>query len=580
MPRARIVLGMSALAHDPAVALIADGRLIAAVEQERLNREKRTTAFPSDAVAYVLDEAGIELHDVDRIGYYWNDRGCLLEALCSAARQAPANPAGFARLARQLVRGAHVPTTLRANLRPLLGRDREVPPIEFVDHHRAHLTAAWLSAPFQPDAAIVMDGRGEVHSTALFDLSAGPRQPPRLLETYDFPNSLGVFYGGVTQQLGYQALSDEYKVMGLASYGGPSDSWCERIRALFRVEDDRPRLQVSAVRPEHCWSGSLPWFTDAARERLSGHFRDGDQFTQDAFDLAWAAQNALEEAVLGLLRRVVRLTGGNRVVLVGGVAMNAAAVGRARAAGIVEDLHVPLAPTDAGASVGAALEVLRVAGAPVPSPEQLVNPFQGPGYCAQAIETALRARNLPVRRCDAPAEAARAVAAGRLVGWFDGRMEFGERALGARSILGDPRSADTRDRINASVKRRESYRPFAPSVLEEYATRYFDTGHSRRMGEIVPVTAAARAEAPAVVHVDGTARPQTVPVDWPAQPFRQLLERLHELTGVPMVVNTSFNVRDEPIVCSPQDALQCFAGSGLDHLFIGGFVLDKADLRG
>lgn len=574
------MIGLSALAHDPAVALITDGHLVAAVEQERLNREKRTMAFPSDAIEYVLDEAGIQLHDVDRIGYYWNDRGCLLESLRSAVRQAPANPAGFARLARQLVGGVHTPATLRASLRPLLGRKREVPPIEFVDHHRAHLTAAWLSAPFEPDAAIVMDGRGEVHSTALFDLSAGPQRSPRLLETYDFPDSLGVFYGGVTQQLGYRALTDEYKVMGLASYGKPSDTWCDRVGSLFRVEDDRPRLQVSAVRPEHCWSGSLPWFTDAVRERLSGHFRDGDQFTQDAFDLAWAAQNALEEAVLGLLRRVVRLAGANRVVLVGGVAMNAAAVGRARAAGIVEDLHVPLAPTDAGASVGAALEVLRVAGAPVPAPEQLVNPFQGPGYCDQAIETALWARDLPVRRCDAPADAARAVAAGRLVGWFDGRMEFGERALGARSILGDPRSADTRDRINASVKRRESYRPFAPSVLEEHATRYFDTGCSRRMGEIVPVTAAAWAEVPAVVHVDGTARPQTVPADWPAPSFRRLLERFHDLTGVPMVVNTSFNVRDEPIVCSPQDALQCFAGSGLDQLFIGGFALDKGDIHG
>jgi carbamoyltransferase len=579
--RSTPVLGLSALAHDPAAALIVDGKLVAAVEEERLNRQKRTTAFPARAIGYVLAEAGLRLEDVGRIAYYWNDRAHLAGALKSAARQAPANPSGFAAMAAQRLRTLRAPQALRANLLPLLDGGA-LPPTDYVDHHRAHLMAAWLSAPFEAEAAVIVDGRGEVHSTSLYDLRAGAGRPPRLIETYPFPNSLGVFYGAVTQVLGYRALSDEYKVMGLASYGSPDPRWRERVRSLLRVDPDgRPCVDVSAVRPERCSVGDLPWLTDAGAERLAGCFRDaGGGFTQDAFDLAYAAQEALEEAVLGLLRRVVALTGATKVVLVGGVAMNAAAVGRAQAAGIVEQLHVPLAPTDAGASVGAALDVLHARGGEIPSPDALVDPFVGPGFSDQDIEDALRASKLPFRRCDSPAEAAASIAAGRLVGWFDGRMEFGERALGARSILGDPRRPETRDLINASVKRRESYRPFAPSVLEECATDYFATARSRRMGEIVAATPTARAKAPAVVHVDGTARPQTVPKDFSAPRFRRLIENFHELTGVPMVVNTSYNVRDEPIVCSPEDALRCFAISGLDQLFLGDFVLDKASFHG
>jgi carbamoyltransferase len=571
------VLGLSALAHDPAAALIVDGHLVAAVEEERINRQKRTQAFPAGAIAAVLDRGGLRLADVGQIGYYWNDRGNLARALWKAARQAPANPSGFSQMAAQRLKGVTAPAVLRARLRPFLASEDALPPVHFVDHHYSHLLAGWLSAPFTADAAIVADGRGEVCSTSLYDLSRGLGRAPRLIESYPFPDSLGVFYGAVTQLLGYTALHDEYKVMGLASYGQPDARWRDRIRSLLHTDsEDRYHLDVSFVRPEHCSGNELPWLAPRACSLLAGKFREGDAWTQEAFDFAYAAQEALEEAMLGLLRRIVKLTGARRVILTGGVAMNAAAVGKARASGIVEELHVPLAPADSGASIGAALAAVRAAGAAIPPAAELVNPFLGPDYADEVIEATLLASKLPFRRCDAPRRAAESIAAGRLIGWFDGRMEFGERALGARSILGDPRSAATRDRINASVKRRESYRPFAPSVLEEHASRYFATRANRRMGEIVRVTAAARGEVPAVVHVDGTARPQTVPQDWPARTFRQLIEHFYALTGVPMVVNTSFNVRDEPIVCTPEDALRCFAVSGLDELYLGPFVIDKA----
>ncbi|WP_194838858.1 carbamoyltransferase C-terminal domain-containing protein [Nocardia sp. XZ_19_369] len=572
------VLGLSALAHDPAAALIVDGRLVAAVEQERIDRVKHSTAFPAGAICAVLAEGGLSLGDVDRIAYYWNDRGQAIPALYSACRHAPANVTGFARMIRQRLRGLAAPGMVADGLRPLLDGVRQ-PPVDFVDHHEAHLLAAWLSAPFEADAALVVDGRGEVHSTSLYDLRGGPDLPPRLVEAIPFPDSLGVFYGAVTQLLGYRALADEYKVMGLASYGQRRDRWVQRIESLMKTgPGGRPQVHVPSLRPENCSGSELPWLTPSARRRLTGRFRNADgSFTEDAYDFAYAAQEALERALLGLLRRLVARTGATKVVLVGGVAMNAAAVGRARAAGIVAELHVPLAPTDAGASVGAALATLNRIGLPVPSPEELNDPFLGPGFEPSELRAALVASKLPFRHVDGPAEAAAAIAAGRLVGWFDGRMEFGERALGARSILGDPRKPETRDLINASVKRRESYRPFAPSVLEEHSSRYFATEHSRRMGEIVAVTPQARAMVPAVVHVDGTARPQTVPKSWPAQRFRALIEHFDRLTGVPMVLNTSFNVRDEPIVCTPDDALRCFAVSGLDQLYLGDFVIDKGE---
>jgi carbamoyltransferase len=575
------VLGLSALAHDPAAALIVDGRLVAAVEQERVDRIKHSTAFPAGAIRAVLAEGGLRLADVDRIAYYWNDRGQAIPALYSACRQAPANVAGFTRMIGQRLRGLGAPGMVADGLRPLLDGGR-LPVVDFVDHHAAHLMAAWLSAPFEADAALIVDGRGEVHSTSLYDLRGGPSVPPRLIETIEFPDSLGVFYGAVTQLLGYRALSDEYKVMGLASYGQRRDQWVRRIASLLRVDDGgRPRVHVPSLQPENCSGAALPWLTPSATSRLSGRFRDADgAFTEDAYDFAYAAQEALEEALLGLLRRLVARTGASKVVLAGGVAMNAAAIGRARAAGIVRELHVPLAPTDAGASVGAALATLHRLDWPTPTPEELADPFLGPRFDESELRAALVASKLPFRQVDGPAEAAAAIAAGRLVGWFDGRMEFGERALGARSILGDPRKPETRELINASVKRRESYRPFAPSVLEERSGRYFATECSRRMGEIVAVTPQARAEVPAVVHVDGTARPQTVPKSWPAQRFRTLIEHFDRITGVPMVVNTSFNVRDEPIVCTPDDALRCFAASGLDQLYLGDFVIDKGEFRG
>ena len=577
--RRDVVLGLTGMAHDPAACLFVDGRLVAAVEEERLNRQKRTTAFPHRAIGFVLEHAGLAMSDVSDIAFYWDDRGQFGRTLWHSAAQLPASPGGMLRVLRRQLGAIRAPAMLARQLAVhCAGDTRALPPVRPIAHHEAHLAAAMLSAPFEPDAGLVVDGRGEIAATTLYHL-AGRTAPPVELEAFPFPNSLGVFFGAVTQLLGYSALSDEYKVMGLASYGDPDAHAARQVGRLMTVSPDgRYQLTTRLLRPERCWAADLPWLTPAAVVELRGEFHKDGRFTQEARDFAYAAQHLLEQAIIGLVRRVVARTGARRLVVAGGVAMNARAIGRLRESGLVDELHVPLAPTDAGASVGAALALLCRGGRPVPAPAALVDPFLGPCFGEAEIEELLVSTGWHHERCeDAAATAAEAIAAGRVVGWFDGRMEFGERALGARSILGDPRSAETRDRINASVKRRESYRPFAPSVLEEDASRYFDLGNSRRMGEITRVTDLATRQVPAVVHVDGTARPQTVPVDWPVASFRRLIERFRDLTGVPMVVNTSFNVRDEPIVCTPEDALRCFATSGLELLFIGPFLVRKGN---
>lgn len=480
-------------------------------------------------------------------------------------------------MARQRFGTVRARSLLRKELAVHLSDGQRLPPVHFVNHHLAHLAAARYSAPFDPDAAIVVDGRGEIAATSLYLLKPGAGLPSAC-EWYPFPDSLGVSYGAVTQVLGYEPIADEYKVMGLASYGSPDRDAERKIDALLRVHaNGKYQVNISMLRPEHCSAPGRPWLGDRAMMLLAGEYGDGDTPTPAAHNLAYALQHRLEEALCGLTRRLVA-RGSRRFVIGGGVAMNAVAIGRIRGVDGVEALHVPLAPTDAGASVGAALALLERLRLPMPGVHELTNPFVGPGYTVAELEQALAGLGWRYWKCeDAAWSAAQDIAAGRILGWFDGRMEFGERALGARSILADPRDPAVRDRINVLVKRRETYRPFAPSVLEENAPMFFATERSRRMGEIVRATALAADVVPSVVHVDGTARPQTVPKDWPAAEFRRLIECFYEATGVPMVVNTSFNVRGEPIVCTPMDALRCFATSGLDVLYLGPFRVTRDD---
>jgi carbamoyltransferase len=436
--------------------------------------------------------------------------------------------------------------------------------IHFIDHHLCHALSAYCMAPFDNTAIIVMDGRGAREATTIWHANDSCLQ---CLEQYDYPNSLGVFYAGLTQALGFQPLSDEWKVMGLAAYGTPSMDLGELIghcehkywvngKAFFGCDDhDQSRL----------------------KRVLNGVCRsDGEPILQKHKDLASSAQLACERAMLTILRQAVKLTKSRAVCLAGGVALNCKANGELLRSGLIDDLYVQPAAGDDGGCIGAAYAVYLKLGLKVPRVPTR-HTYLGPEYSDAQIEELLKTFKLPYERLEHPAvEAAAMLAENKIVGWFQGRMEFGPRALGNRSILANPRFSENCTRVNDAVKFRETWRPFAPSVLHEDGARYFlDYRESPYMLLSFWVTPAAKVEIPAVVHVDGSARVQSVTRE--ANPrFYQLIREFGDRTGVSVVLNTSFNLKGDAIVCTPAEAIETFYTSGLDGLFLGSFAIRKS----
>ena len=384
------------------------------------------------------------------------------------------------------------------------------------------------------------------------------------LRTIDWPNSLGSFYEAFTDLLGFERHGDEWKVMGLAAYGKPTVDLTKLIRCseeTYRVDGRR-----FFGRTDSDWSGL---------EEVVGKRRNGEELSERHFNLARSAQDACEQAMLALLRRVTRLTGCRKLCLAGGVALNCKANGELLRSGLIDDIYVQPASGDDGACIGAAYAVYPELGLPIPR-RPVGHSYLGPEFNNEEIERVLQVYKIPYRReTDVARRAAELLSRNRLVGWFQGRMEFGPRALGCRSILADPRFVENRDRVNDAVKFRENWRPFAPSVLLEKAGRYFqDFKPSPYMILSFWADKAHAPEIPAVIHVDNSCRVQSVERGTNAR-YYALLEEFENLTGVPVVMNTSFNLKGDPIVCSPKDAIQTFYTSGLDDLVIGDFVVSK-----
>jgi carbamoyltransferase len=410
-------------------------------------------------------------------------------------------------------------------------------------------------------AVLVMDGRGASSATSIWAKANGSL---KLLERKRYPDSLGMFYARVTQYLGFEPLADEWKVMGLAPFGSSGLS----MDALLTVTNDDYRVNAKALLGRR--------YDLSALEAAFGPARKPDDPIEDRHrDIAFAAQAAVERAMLAMARRAARLSGCRRLALAGGVAMNCKGNGLILQSGIVDELFVQPAASDEGAALGAAIAAQVAAGARAEVAPMVRTDF-GQGLNDSEVENALVTYKLPYRRLADPAHAAaERLAAGKIIGWFQGRTEFGPRALGQRSILADPRDVSVRDRVNAAVKFREAWRPFAPSILEEHASEFFEGCVT---SPFMILTFRARPKAmetiPAVVHIDGTARVQTVnrsvnPLYW------SLIKRFAELTGVPVVLNTSFNLKGDPIVNTIRDAIQTFYTSGLDSLIVGPFCVDK-----
>lgn len=553
------VLGISAFYHDAAACLLRDGQIVLAVEEERLSRIKHDHAYPDRAIAACLDAAGITSADLDAVVFYEKTLPKLERQLDTWLRGFPRSLTSFVRSMSRWLDG-------RIDLaRWLAKRGGFRGEILFSEHHLSHAAFAFFSSPFDEAGVLVVDGVGEWATTSVWSASSSGLVPEREIR---FPDSLGLFYSVVTAHLGFRVNEDEYKVMGLAAYG--EDTYRDAMAALLPFAGDSAfRLSRDFVDPAGRERLARP-----ALDRLLGPPRaPGGSIDDRHRNLARSAQVRLEEA---LLRIEATLPEGLPLCLAGGVALNGAAnalLAKQR------PLFVPFAPGDSGAAIGAAYVGWHLAGLGGERPTRpRATPFLGPSFDRAACSEAARAAGLvahPLADLGGDAHVADALATGAIVGLFDGRMEFGPRALGGRSILADPRRAETRDVVNARIKHREAFRPFAPAILEERVADYFEDARPVPfMQQILTVRPERRADIAAVVHVDGTGRLQTVSAaDLPR--FHALIAAFEARTGVPVLLNTSFNVAGEPIVCSPADACQCFVAADLDALVLGDLWIEK-----
>ncbi|GLZ00506.1 carbamoyltransferase [Actinoplanes sp. NBRC 103695] len=591
-----LVLGISAYYHDSAAALVSDGRIVAAAQEERFTRRRHDPAFPAQAVAYALGEAGATLADVSAIAYYEDPALKFRRVLATYLGAVPFGLASFQdTLPGWWKSKRRVLDVVRHELEGLgLG---PVPEISARRHHESHAASAFLAGPYESAAVLCIDGVGEWATTSLWH-GRGSRLEP--VAEIRFPHSLGMLYSAFTYFCGFKVDSGEYKLMGLAPYGEP------RYAGLIREK-------LIDVKPDGSFRLNMRYFeflrgqvmTGRGFEKLFGGARrePEGELTRREFDLAASVQLVTEEVVVKLARTARERTGESRLCMAGGVALNCVANGKIAAGSLFDEIWVQPAAGDAGGALGAALALAADRGAGRThlgtGLDAMSGSLLGPAYSDDQIADYLAAGGIPHRRlgpAELPAEVARAIAAGKVVGWFQGRMEFGPRALGARSILGDPRDPRTQSVMNLKIKFRESFRPFAPSVLADDAKDFFDLPQdSPYMLVVAPVAEAARlaveadsgltgldllkvprSTIPAVTHVDCSARVQTVRErDNPA--YHRLLVALKQETGSSVVVNTSFNVRGEPIVNTPHEAYTCFMRTNIDVLALGGFLLEKAD---
>jgi carbamoyltransferase len=570
------ILGLSAFYHDSAAALVVDGRIVAAAQEERFSRRKHDASFPEHAVAYCLREAGLKPRDLAAVPFYEKpllkfDR--LLETYLAFA---PRGLLSFLKAMPLWLRHKlHLPRTIRRGLR---GRCRG--PLLFTEHHEAHAASAFFPSPFDEAAVLSLDGVGE-WATAAFGIGRGNQL--ELWEELRFPHSLGLLYAAFTAYAGFRVNSGEYKLMGLAPYGRPVYADLIRTHLLDLKADGSFRLDQSYFRYCHGLTMTSPRF-----HRLFGGppRRPEAPLRQRDMDLAASVQAVTEEIVLRMARHVHRRTGLENLVLAGGVALNCVANGRLLREGPFRRVWVQPAAGDAGGALGAALFTwyhLLGRRRPVVEEDHQQGSFLGPRYSPAEVAAFLRGAEAMAHAYPAEEDLLDAVAgllaAGKVVGWLSGRMEFGPRALGARSILADPRGPDMHGRLNRKIKFRESFRPFAPCVLREHAADYFQMPpgvESPYMLFTFPVAAGAASGLPAVTHVDGSARVQTVDARRHGR-FHRLLKRFHEKTGFPVLVNTSFNVRGEPPVCSPAEAYRCFQNTDLDALVLENHLLLKEE---
>jgi len=576
------ILGINAYHGDASAALVCDGQLMAAVEEERFNRIKHCAGFPSLAVKYCLDVAGIKPEQLTHIAVARDPKAHLDKKLLYAMK------------IPQMALRRMAPQGKFAGIKDEVAHALDVDPgkmtaeVNRIEHHKAHLASSFFVSGFEEAALLSVDGLGDFASTMW---GMGRDRSMEIDGAIAFPHSLGFYYTAITQYLGFWRYGDEFKIMGLASYGEPE--FADEFARIVRLNGNgKPGFNLDLdyfihhkVGSQITWEEGSPvigkLFSDYLEERLGPARKEGEPVEQRHQNLASSLQKHLENAVLHLLNQVHRKTGSKNVCLAGGVAYNCVANGFIFDRTPFENVYIPPAAGDAGLAVGAAYYVHHQI---LKQPRSFVmdQAYWGPEFTNDQIRQALgskRVADAGLRIAELPegeiaSETAQRISDGKIVGWFQGRLEFGPRALGNRSIVVDPRRAEMKDILNSRIKHRETFRPFAPSILEERVGDYFEQTHpSPFMLMAYRVKPEMRDKIPAPTHVDGTGRLQTVNQQQNPR-YYQLIKAFEQLTGVPVLLNTSFN-ENEPVVCRPEEAIECFLRTKMDVLAIGDFLIEK-----
>ncbi|WP_415357879.1 carbamoyltransferase [Halioglobus sp. Uisw_031] len=599
MSKSQSILGISAYYHDSAAAVVCDGKIIAAAQEERFSRKKHDASFPAEAIKYCLEAAGVQLQDIDEVVFYDKPLVKFERLLETYLSYAPRGLRSFiAAMPVWLKEKLYLKSTLKRELSELAGLDAaDLPELLFTEHHQSHAASAFYPSPFERAAVLCLDGVGEWATTTAW---VGEGNSLKALWEIDFPHSLGLLYSAFTYYTGFKVNSGEYKLMGLAPYGNPQYVDVIKEHLLDLKEDGSFRLDMSYF--NYCTGLTM---TSAKFDDLFGGppRKAESEVSQKEMDLAASIQKVTEEVVLLLGKSIREETGCEYLCLAGGVALNCVANGELLRSGIFKDIWIQPAAGDAGGALGAALTVWhdRHDGVRKVEPgDSMSGAYLGPQFNKEEIRQYLDSAGAVYEELDDDVlmpRVADILSKENVVGWFQGRMEFGPRALGARSIIGDPRSKKMQSVMNLKIKYRESFRPFAPSVLMEEVQNYFDHDRgSPYMLMVAPVSGqirtpmtpdedklfgidklnVSRSELPSITHVDYSARIQTVHRCTNPR-YHALISAFQAKTGCGVVVNTSFNVRGEPIVCTPEDSYRCFMRTEMDYLVIENFLLHKPD---
>jgi len=573
-----IILGLNAHHADSSAAIFKDGVLIAATEEERFRRIKHWAGFPSEAVRFCLKEAGVTLAEIDHVcigrdpkAKFWKKVGFVLKNIGKKNT-----------LISDRLKNSKKIASIESELAAISGLSEAAinPKIVNVEHHRSHLASAFFASPFEESAILSIDGSGDFTTTMI---AVGKGNQIEVLDSVDFPVSAGLFYTAFTQYLGFPHYGDEYKVMGLAPYGKPV--YVNEVRKVLHFAADGlfdwdADYFASTTEIKLDYSTHIPVISTLYGEKIVKIFgparKAGEELTQKHKDLAASVQLVCEELILHILNHLQARTGLKNICVAGGVAQNSVANGKILEKTKFDNLYIPSAGHDAGISMGSALYVYNHT-LKQPRAQPIYSAYTGSKFSNEEIEKILRENKIQYERLSDDAlydKITDKLIEPGVVGWFSGRAEFGPRALGARSILADPRNPKAKDLLNSKIKRRESFRPFAPSILKEYTGEYFEKVEDVPfMEKVFPIRKEKRETIPAVTHVDGTGRLQTVSKEVSPR-YHALIERFRQKTGVPILLNTSFN-ENEPIVNTPQEALDCYLRTQMDMLVLENCLIER-----